>query len=126
MLAGLQGVQTQVMTSKLESTGQQTQAAGQLQHVFGIQKLGLGLSSQLQSGVLLCTGQLTYAKSITLSFTHTPIHSIIHAVKRKIFSQEVLAWYVLNQPADPEYTIVLHCAMYMLLLLGTSSALLNV
>ena len=76
MPAGMQGVHTQVLTSKLEFGGQQMQPTGQLQHVFGVQKLGLGMSSQLQSGVLLCTGQLTCATPIMLSFHN--VHTLEH------------------------------------------------
>ena len=80
MLAALQGVQTQVLTSKLESAGQQAQPTGQLQHVFGVRKLGLGMSSQLQSGDLLCTGQLTCATPIMLSF-HS-VNTLNHSCSR--------------------------------------------
>ncbi len=57
---GVQGVQMQVLTSEQESEsqkGQTGQSVQQLQHVAGVQKLGLGMSSQTTNDGLLCTGQ---------------------------------------------------------------------
>ncbi|KAL0047867.1 hypothetical protein WJX82_001975 [Trebouxia sp. C0006] len=57
----LQGVQMQALTSDQESEsqkGQIGQSVQQLQHVVGLQKLGLGMSSQTTKDALLCTGNV--------------------------------------------------------------------
>lgn len=56
----MQGLQVQVLTSDQESgsqKGQTRQSMQQLKHVVGVQKLGLGMSSQTTDDALLCTGQ---------------------------------------------------------------------
>ncbi|KAL0030048.1 hypothetical protein WJX79_003167 [Trebouxia sp. C0005] len=57
----LQGLQMQVLTSDQElgsQKGQTGQSVQQLKHVVGVQKLGLGMSSQITNDALLCTGNV--------------------------------------------------------------------
>lgn len=59
-VCGVQGLQMQVLTSDQElgsQKGQTGQSVQQLKHVVGVQKLGLGMSSQITNDALLCTGQ---------------------------------------------------------------------
>ena len=53
----MQGIHAEILTAEADRTGQAAPAAAQLKHVLGLQKFGLGLSSQSQEGALLCTGK---------------------------------------------------------------------
>ena len=52
----MQGIHAEILTAEADHTGQAAPSAAQLKHVLGLQKFGVGLSSQSQEGALLCTG----------------------------------------------------------------------
>ncbi len=60
----------QALTSDQESEsqkGQIGQSVQQLQHVVGLQKLGLGMSSQTTKDALLCTGQFLSSSALCIA-----------------------------------------------------------
>ncbi len=70
----VQGLQMQVLTSDQESGSQKRQtgqSVQQLKHVVGVQKLGLGMSSQTTNDALLCTGQ-PMSRAVLQSLSQLP------------------------------------------------------